>query len=274
MLLAIDVGNTNIVVGIYDRGRLVATGRMSTSQMAVAPPPPAAATPSTRTIDEYAIVLGGLLERLEVPPASVTAIYMVSVVPKATSSIKAALRGLCRPKPVVVGEDCPIPIRNRYRDPRQVGRDRLVNAVAARQRYGVPAIIADFGTAITVDMVSARGAYLGGMIVPGLEISLEALATRASLLPRVDLQRPKAIIGRDTVTSMQSGIVYGYGALCDGLVMKLKAAARIRRCRVVATGGHASFIAAYCRSITDVDPALTLDGLAIIYEMSDRNARD
>lgn len=250
MLLAIDVGNTNIVVGVYDRERLVATGRMSTI--------------AQRTVDEAAILLGGLLDRLQVPPASVTRILIVSVVPKATAGVKAALKELCRPKPLVVGEDLPIPIRNLYTDPRQVGKDRLVNAVAARRRYGAPVIIVDFGTAITVDLVSRQGAYIGGMIAPGLEISLEALAARAALLPRIELERPKAVIGRDTATSMQSGVVYGYGALCDGLVATLKKAARIRKAPVVATGGHAAFIAPYCRTVTAVDATLTLDGLALI----------
>ena len=252
MLLAVDVGNTNIVVGVYDRSRLVATGRMSTT--------------AQRTIDEYAILLGGLFERLQVPPASIQRILIVSVVPKATAGVKAALRLLCSAKPLVVGEDVPIPIRNLYTEPEQVGADRLVNAVAARKRYGAPVVIVDFGTAITVDILSARGAYLGGMIAPGLEISLEALVTRAALLPRIDLAAPKAVLGRDTATSMQSGVVHGYGALCDGLVTKLKAAARLQRRRVpvIATGGHASFIKPFCRTVTHVDPTLTLDGLEII----------
>lgn len=250
MLLAIDVGNTNIVVGVYDRQRLVASGRMSTM--------------AQRTVDEHAILLGGLLERLQVPPASVTKILIVSVVPKATAGVKAALKGICRPKPLVVGEDLPIPIRNLYTNPRQVGADRLVNAVAARRRYGAPVIIADFGTAITVDLVSRTGAYVGGMIAPGVEISLEALMARAALLPRIELERPKAVVGRDTATSMQSGIVHGYGALCDGLVTTLKAASKIRRAPVIATGGHAAFLAPYCRTVTRVDPTLTLDGLAVL----------
>lgn len=250
MLLAVDVGNTNIVVGVYDRGRLAASGRMTTA--------------AQRTVDEHAILLGGLLERLQVPPASVSRILIVSVVPKATAGVKAALRGICRPKPLVIGEDIPIPIRNRYRNPRQVGNDRLVNAVAARAKYGAPVIIADFGTAITVDLVSRQGAYLGGMIAPGLEISLEALVSRAALLPRLDLVSPKEVLGRDTVSSMLSGVVHGYGALCDGLVSKLKQAAKIKRAPVVATGGHASFIRPYCRTITQLSPTLTLDGLSII----------
>ena len=257
MLLAIDVGNTNIVVGLYDRGRLTETGRMSTL--------------STRTVDEHAILLGGLLERLNVPPESIADILIVSVVPKATAGVKAALKSICSAKPLVVGQDRPIPIRNLYKDPAQVGADRLVNAVAARQRYGAPVIIVDFGTAITVDVVSKPGAYLGGMIAPGMEISLEALVTRAALLPRIDLAKPKAVLGRDTVTSMQSGIAHGYGALCDGLVNALKQSVKIRRCPVVATGGHAPFIAPYCQTVTAVDPHLTLDGLAIIHHLKYRN---
>lgn len=250
MLLAIDVGNTNIVVGAYDRKRLLVSGRITTD--------------SPRTVDEYAMALEGLLERLEVPPEAISRILIVSVVPKATAGVKAALKGLCRPKPQVAGEDLRIPIRNLYKDPRQVGRDRLVNAVAARAKFGAPVIVADFGTAITVDVVSRAGAYLGGMIAPGLEISLEALVGHAALLPRVDLATPQAVLGRDTATSMQSGLVYGYGALCDGLVNRLKTEVKVRRLPVVATGGHAAFISPYCRTVTHVDPTLTLDGLALL----------
>ena len=219
---------------------------------------------SSRTVEEQAILLGGLLERLQVPPASISKILIVSVVPKATAGVKTALKSICSARALLVGQDCPIPIRNLYKDPRQVGADRLVNAVAARHRYGQPAIIVDFGTAITVDLVSPAGAYVGGMIAPGLEISLEALVTRAALLPRIDLEPPKAVLGRDTVTSMRSGIIHGYGALCDGLVRRIKEAARIKRAPVIATGGHAPFMAPYCQTVSRVDPTLTLDGLAII----------
>ena len=166
------------------------------------------------------------------------------------------------PAPGVLGEDIQAPVINRYRIPSQVGQDRLVNAAAAYEWYGGPAVIVDFGTAVTLDLVSRRREYLGGFIVPGLEVALAALAERTALLPRVGLKRPKEFLGRDTRSSILSGLFHGYGAMCDGLVTRMKAR-YAPRARVVATGGHARLMAPFCRTLQVVNPDLTLQGLEL-----------
>ena len=250
MLLALDVGNTSITVGLLRGGRLAGRGQIATGKPGVA--------------GEYRKGLKRLLRELKVPPGRIEGVVISSVVPRATAALKTALRGLVRPKPLVMGENVKAPVINRYRVPRQVGQDRLVNAAAARAFYGGPAIVVDFGTAVTIDLVSRRGEYMGGLIVPGLEIALEALADRTALLPRIGLTPPREFLGRDTRTSMSSGLFHGYGALCDGLVASMKRL-HAPRARVIATGGHARMIAPFCRSIRVVDPDLTLRGLCLIY---------
>ena len=250
MLLALDVGNSSITVGLFRGRRLVARGRIPTGK--------------ARSAEEYRKALRGLLRELKVPPERIEGAILSSVVPRATAALKGALRGLVRPKPLVLGENVKAPVVNRYRVPRQVGQDRLVNAAAALALYGGPAIVVDFGTAVTIDLVSRRGEYMGGLIVPGLEIALEALADRTALLPRIGLTPPREFLGRDTHASMSSGLFHGYGALCDGLVAAMKRR-HAPRARVIATGGHARMIAPFCRSIRIVDPDLTLRGLYLIY---------
>jgi type III pantothenate kinase len=249
MLLAIDVGNTNITVGIFREQGLIADGRISTQ--------------GPRTVDEYTIALRALLDNLHVEPGSIQGVIISSVVPRATVPLKQALRALVKPTPLVLGQTIKAPIINRYRIPGQVGQDRLVNAVAALHLYGGPAIVVDFGTAITIDLVSRRREYLGGLIVPGVEIALEALIRQAALLPRIELTPPRELLGRDTVSSMQGGLFFGYSALCDGIVERIKAR-HASRATVVATGGYASLIAPYCKTLKVVNPHLTLQGLELI----------
>ncbi len=244
MLLAIDVGNTNITLGIFQGERLLSRGRISTHVSS--------------------LTLRRLLVDLEVPSSALTGVIISSVVPKATLRLKKAFRRATRLKPLVLGENIKAPILNRYRVPAQVGQDRLVNAVAAHHLYAGPAIVVDFGTAITIDLVSARREYLGGLIVPGIGVALEALSSRAALLPKVELAPPEEFLGRDTVNSMRSGIFYGYGALCDGIVHRLKADFA-PKAKVIGTGGHAPLISPYSRSIQIVNPDLTLQGLELIY---------
>ena len=194
-------------------------------------------------------------------------VIVSSVVPKATKRLKRVLKDMGAPKPVIIGETLKAPIANRYRVPSQVGQDRLVNAVAACELYGAPAIVVDFGTAVTFDLVSAKREYLGGLIVPGMGIALEALSARAALLPAIKMEPPKELLGRDTVSSMRSGLFYGYGALCDGIVRLLKTK-YAKGAKVIATGGHAKQIAPFCRTIKIINPELTLQGLRIISENS------
>ncbi len=260
MLLAIDVGNTNITVGIFQRERLISCGRMSTL--------------GPRTVDEVTITLQGLLHNLCLGTGyrfeNIDGLILSSVVPQATSALKQALKSLVKPRPLIVGETIRAPIKNRYRVPSQVGQDRLVNAVAAYYLYGGPAIVVDFGTAVTVDLVSKRCEYLGGLIVPGIAISLEALVSRAALLPKIELAPPKELLGRDTQESMRSGIFFGYGALCDGVVSKLKTR-HAPKAKVIATGGHAPLIVPYCRSVKILNTELTLQGLRLTYERAQKN---
>ena len=256
MLLAIDVGNTNITVGIFRSERLISCGRISTL--------------GPRTVDEVTITLQGLLSNLKVSLSEIDGVILSSVVPQATLALKQALKSLVKPRPRIVGETIRAPIKNRTRVPSQVGQDRLVNAVAAYYLYGGPAIVVDFGTAVTVDLVSRRCEYLGGLIMPGIAISLEALVSRAALLPKIELVPPKELLGRDTQESMRSGIFFGYGALCDGVVSKLKAR-HAPKAKVIATGGHAPLIVPYCRSVKILNADLTLQGLRLTYDQAQKS---
>lgn len=247
MLLALDVGNTSITVGLFKGIRILRQGRIP-----------------THAIGSYEVSLRKLL-RHSWSPGEIEGVILSSVVPKVTVSLKRALRGLASCRPLVLGENVKAPIANRYRIPSQVGQDRLVNAVAAFELYGGPAIVVDFGTAVTIDLVSGRREYLGGLIVPGVEIALEALSHRAALLPRIQLELPKEFLGRDTASSMRSGIFFGYGALCDGIVQQLKARFA-QKAKVIATGGHCRLLAPFCKTVQTVNPSLTLQGLRIIYE--------
>ncbi|MBI3323363.1 MAG: type III pantothenate kinase [Candidatus Omnitrophica bacterium] len=251
MLLAIDVGNTSISVGAFRGKRLVSRGRIPTR--------------GPRPEGRYAAALRALLRGLRAAPAQVDGAIISSVVPRATAALKRALRGLIRPRALVLGENVQAPVINRYRVPSQVGQDRLVNAAAACFLYRGPAIVVDFGTAVTLDLVSRRREYLGGLILPGLEIGLEALAARTALLPRIQLAPPREFLGRDTRGSMRSGLFYGYGALCDGLVAAIKRR-HAPAAKVIATGGHAALIAPFCRSLRIINPDLTLQGLLLTYQ--------
>ncbi len=243
MLLAIDVGNTSIALGLFRGRRLVRAGRI-----------PTRAADLRRRLSPW-------LKRAE-------AVGVSSVVPRATASLKKALRPARRPV-FIVGENLTVPILNRYRVPSQVGQDRLVNAAAAFELYGGPAIIADFGTGLTIDLVSARREYRGGVIVPGMQVALDALTARAALLPKITLAPPREFLGRDTRSSMRSGLFYGYAALCDGIVAGLKKIAP--GAKVIGTGGHCGPIAPFCRTLKIVNPHLTLQGLELTYRLSQKN---
>ena len=234
-LLAIDVGNTNITVGKF-RGKILAKKvKMPT----------------------HSFSLGGLELK------DITACVISSVVPKVLPSVIKKLRKIKKCKIKVVGKDIVVPIKNRYRIKSQVGQDRLVNAFAAKKLYGSPAIVIDFGTAITFDIVSKKGEYLGGLILPGIEISLSSLYEKTALLPKVKLAPSFNIIGKDTVNSMRGGILFGFGAMADGLVAKYKKILG-RETKVIATGGNAGLIKRYTKYIQIVDENLTLEGLSLI----------
>jgi len=241
MLLAIDIGNTTIALGLFCKNRLIRRYSFATRQR------------------DYRPFIKKLLSRQPIEAAIIS-----SVVPQATKQIENALGNLITAKVVILGRDITVPVKNRYLYPKQVGQDRLVNAYAALKLYGVPAIVVDFGTAITFDVISRKQEYLGGLILPGLEISLEALAEKTALLPKIKLAKPKGLIGRNTTNSILSGIVYGFGTLTNGLIDKLKAELG-KNSKVIATGGNINFIAKYCTKFDAIDINLTLKGLNLIY---------
>ena len=239
MLLTIDIGNTTMAFGVFRGKKLVSTWKI----------------PTHRLFLKHDVLK---------PLKDIEGVIISSVVPKATTVMKKIISKRIKITPLVLGENIKAPIKNLYRKPKQVGQDRLVNAIAARQLFGTPAIIVDFGTAITFDVISKRGDYLGGIIVPGIEISLDALSSKAALLPRIKLSPPKELLGRDTVSSMKSGIFYGFGSLCDCLIKKLKG--KYGEGLVIATGGHSELMAKFSNSIDKVKTDLTLHGLRIIYK--------
>ncbi len=252
MLLAIDVGNTNIVYGLFEGTRLIHQFRVETSR--------------GRTADEYAVVVRQLLSMRNVEPSAVKAAIIASVVPPLTEPMIDLVRSAFGLEALVVGPGIKTGMPILYENPREVGADRIVNAVAAYERFRSGLVVVDFGTATTFDCVTAKGEYLGGVIAPGIQISADALFSRAAKLPRVEIQRPPKVIGRNTQHSMQSGIVFGYVGLVDGLVDRIREEMASPSCPVVATGGLAKLIAPLSRTIQHVDDDLTLTGLRILYE--------
>lgn len=236
MLLAIDIGNTNINCGLFKGKRLLKRFSLPTPGYS-----------------------RSLLEK-RIANAYLEAAVICSVVPEATKVLARDLRVLLAPPVYIIGKDFKVPIKNLYRKPRQVGQDRLVNAYAGLALYQSPLIIIDFGTAITFDVISKDGDYLGGMIIPGLELSLRTLAQNTALLPKVKLARPREFIGRDTRASILSGIIYGFAALSNDLVARIKSKIG-QQARVIATGGNARLVADYCKEIERVIPELTLTGI-------------
>ena len=256
MLLAIDIGNTNVTIGLFKAGALAATRR--------------AATHNRSSADELELLLDGLLRLDDASFADVSGIACASVVPNLTTAIET-IAGR-RERGLVVASAGTVPIAVRTDRPQEVGADRLVNALAAARLHGTPAVVVDFGTATTLDCVAADGAYVGGAIAPGLELGLEALAARTAKLPRIELRTPDRAIGRDTVSAMQSGTIFGYQALAAGLLVRVRreladtAGIAPADVKAILTGGlSAAPWAKALEGIDAIDPDLTLKGLAIMH---------
>lgn len=252
MLLAIDVGNTNIVFGVYEGKKLINDWRISTDR--------------NKTSDEYGILFEQILKYHGLYPKDVDDVIISSVVPPIMHTLITMSIKYFGKKPMLIEPGIKTGINIKYDDPRELGADRIVNAVAAYSKYGGPLIIVDFGTAITFCVISKNGDYLGGAIAPGIKISSEALFSRTSKLPKVELVKPKNVIGKNTVNSIQSGLIYGYVGLVDYIIERIMEEIKDQEGvveNIIATGGFASLIGTESRYINRIDKLLTLEGLQI-----------
>jgi len=253
MLLTIDIGNTNLTLGLYNCEKLDIHWRLATDH--------------ERMPDEYGMQILGMLEHSGCPSSQLSGIILASVVPPLTTRISQACKSYLNLAPMVVDHNTKTGIEILYDDPAAVGADRIVDAVAVKELYGGPACIVDFGTATTFDAVSKEGKYLGGAIAPGIGISADALFSRTAKLPRVDFQTPPSAIGRNTVHAIQSGLMFGYTSLVEGMVNRFRMELG-EEMKVIATGGLAEIVAKETDSIQIIAPWLTLDGLRMIWEMN------
>lgn len=251
MILVVDVGNSNIVLGIYKHRELLHHFRISTSRQS--------------TVDEYGILIHSFFQMSGISTSEIEGVIISSVVPPLVNVLEEMCIKYVGKKPLIVGPGIKTGLNLRYENPREVGADRIVNAVAAIDQFNCPLVVVDFGTATTFDCIDGEGNYLGGAIVPGIGISTEALYQRASKLPRIELEKPKKVIGRNTIHAMQAGIIFGYAGQVDGIVERIKEEMKATP-KVIATGGLAELIASETRTIEVVSPMLTLEGLRIIYE--------
>lgn len=253
MLLVIDVGNTNIVLGVYEEDKLLYDWRIATDK--------------DRTSDEYGLLFEQIFKYNGLSTKDVKNIIISSVVPPLMHTLPAMSIKYFNIKPIVVGPGVKTGMNIKYDNPREVGADRIVNAVAAYEKYGGPLIIVDFGTAITFCAVSKEGEYLGGAITPGIKISSEALFLRTAKLPKVEIAKPKNVIAKNTINSIQSGVVYGYIGMVDYIIEKMIEELKEgdEEIKVVATGGFSNLIAAESKYIKKIDKLLTLEGLRIIF---------
>ncbi|MBU5425521.1 type III pantothenate kinase [Tissierella pigra] len=254
MLLVIDVGNTNVVFGVYQEDKLLYDWRIATEK--------------DRTSDEYGLLFEQIFRYHGLDPKEVKNVIISSVVPPLMHTLPAMSIKYFGIDPIVIGPGVKTGMNIKYDNPKEVGADRIVNAVAAYEKYGGPLIIVDFGTAITFCAVSKNGDYLGGAITPGIKISSEALFMRTAKLPKVEIARPEKVIAKNTTNSIQSGLVYGYIGMVDYIISKMieEMEEDERTVKIVATGGFSSLIASESKYINRIDKLLTLDGLRIIFE--------
>jgi len=255
VILVFDIGNTNMAIGVFQGKKLLTHWRIKTDV--------------GRTSDEYGMVLRNLFECNKLKMTEIKAVVISSVVPSLMMELERMSEEYFSCKPLVVGPGIKTGLPIKYDNPREVGADRVVNAVAAYHKYKGPVIIVDFGTATTFCLVNKQGEYLGGAIAPGIKISTEALVIRAAKLPRVELIKPRSIIGKNTISSMQAGIIYGFVGQVEGIINRIQNEID-EKAQVVATGGLAKTIANETNAINVIDELLTLDGLLLIYELNRR----
>lgn len=253
MLLTIDIGNTNLTLGLYEGDKLGAHWRLATDH--------------NRMPDEYGLQFLGLLQNAGKTLNDITGISLASVVPPLTGRVIQACREYLKQEPLVVDAGVKTGIKIRYEDPRAVGADRVCDAVAVMKLYGGPACVVDFGTATTFNALTKDGEYLGGAITVGINLAAEALYTRAAKLPRIDLQVPPSVIGRNTIHAMQSGLLFGYVSMVEGMVARFRSELGSDM-KVIATGGLAEVVAKETKVIDIIAPWLTLDGLRLIWELN------
>lgn len=254
MLLAIDVGNTNIKYGVFDGKKLVASFR--------------AASILSRTADEYGSVLLNLLSDRGIKKSEIDGIIMSSVIPSLNYTICHMCEYFFSIKPLVVGPGIKTGLNVQVESPKQVGADRIVNSVSAYKKYGAPLVVIDFGTATTFNVLDEKGTLIGGVIAPGIKTALDSLVKNTAQLPMIELVSPKSVIAKNTETNMQAGIIFGFAGLVDNILNKIKRELNVADIKVVATGGMGEIIANEVKSIDKVDRTLTLDGLRMIYELN------
>jgi type III pantothenate kinase len=253
MLLTIDIGNTNLTLGLFKNQKLGPHWRLATDHQ--------------RMADEYGLQMLGLLEHVQIPVSAISAVCLASVVPQLTGRVIHACQTYLGHTPFEISADIMTEIKILYDAPRSVGVDRIADAVAVMHTVGGPACVIDFGTATTFNAITAAGEYLGGAITPGLNVAADALFHHTAKLPRVDLEAPPAVIGRNTVHAMQSGLLFGYVSLVEGMITRFKAEMGVDT-KVIATGGLSEIIAKHTGMIDILAPWLTLDGLRILWEMN------
>ena len=252
MILVFDVGNTNIVLGIYNGKKLIESYRLSTK--------------SNKTADEFGMIVNSLFQYKGISLLDIEAVVISSVVPNLMYSLEHMARKYCGVDPLIVEPGTKTGMNIKYDNPKEVGADRIVNGVAAYELYGGPIIVVDFGTATTFCLISDKCEYIGGIIAPGIRLSADALFEKAAKLPRIELIKPPQVVCKNTVSSMQSGMVYGYAGLVDAIVERMRNELDDHSIKSVATGGMAKMISAEAKGIDIVDSTLTLEGLRIIYE--------
>lgn len=256
MLLAVDIGNSQIVFGIFRDSRLVATWRFSSN--------------SRQTADEYFLLMVSALQRYECRPSDINAAIIASATPLMQPVLESVCHELFGFSPQIVGPGTKTKLRIKFEPPSDLSGDRIANAVAGYYLYGGgPMIVIDFGTATTFDVVSAKGEYLGGALTPGIRLSAEVLAERTSRIPRVDLIEPPSVVGKSTAQALQSGLVYGHVELLDGMVERIKR--EVGHAKVIATGDYAKLLSRLSRRIERVVPHLTLEGLRMLWEFNSDN---